>query len=62
MSQAIELSLEQKFSLRVYSTQVEKMSQEETQSSLIALYEHIMLQENRYKYFLAQQWGMEPSV
>ncbi len=60
MSQPIELTLEQKFNLRSFETQVEKMSREQAQDFLIKLYEQMMLRETMYKHFLKHQWGLEP--
>jgi hypothetical protein len=59
MSQPIELSLEQQFSLRSFETQVERMSREQAQDFLIKLYEQMMVKENMYKHFLKHQWGIE---
>lgn len=58
MSQPIELSLEQQFSIRLFQTQVEKMSQEQAQDFLIKLYEQMMVRENMYRAFLQHQWGL----
>ncbi len=60
MNTPIELTLEQKFSLRSFETQVEHMSREQAQHFLIKLYEQMMLRETMYKHFLKQQWGLEP--
>ncbi|WP_088893111.1 NblA/ycf18 family protein [Leptolyngbya ohadii] len=59
MSQPIELTLEQQFSLRSFETQVEHMSREQAQDFLIKLYEQMMVKENMYKHFLKHQWGIE---
>lgn len=61
MSQPIELSLEQKFNIRSFETQVQKMNREQAQEFLIKLYEQMILKENMYKEFLKHQWGLEPS-
>ena len=58
MSQPIELSLEQQFSIRSFQTQVEQMSREQAQDSLIKLYEQMIVRENMYKAFLKHQWGL----
>jgi hypothetical protein len=57
----IELSLEQKFNIRSFQTQVEKMSREQAQDFLIKLYEQMMVRENMYKEFLKHEWGLGPS-
>ncbi|MEM7771574.1 MAG: NblA/ycf18 family protein [Cyanobacteria bacterium P01_A01_bin.37] len=53
------LSLEQKFSLRSFETQVERMSHEQAQQFLVHLYEQMMVQETMYKSLLKHQWGIE---
>jgi hypothetical protein len=60
MSQPIELSLEQQFSIRSFETQVQKMSREQAQDFLVKLYEQMMLREATYKNLLKHQWGIEP--
>ena len=59
MSQSVELSLEQKFSIRSFETQVEKMSHEQAQDFLIKLYEQMIMRETMYRHFLKHQWGLE---
>ena len=61
MSQPIELSLEQKFNIRSFETQVQQMSHEQAQEFLIKLYEQMIVRENMYKEFIKHQWGLEPS-
>ncbi len=58
MSNSADLSLEQKFSLRSFQTQVEKMSREQAQDFLLRLYEEMLVRENMYKEFLKHQWGL----
>jgi len=58
MSQPIQLSMEQQFSLRSFETQVQKMSREQAQDFLIQLYEQMMVRENMYKEFLKHEWGI----
>ena len=62
MSQPIELSLEQKFNIRSFETQVQQMNREQAQEFLIRLYEQMIVRENMYKEFLKHQWGLEPSA
>lgn len=57
--QPIELTLEQKFNLRSFETQVEKMSREQAQDFLVKLYEQQMVREAMYKDMLKQQWGID---
>ena len=59
MSQPIELSLEQQFSIRSFQTQVEQMSREQAQCFLIELYQQMIVRENMYKVFLKHQWGLD---
>ncbi|MBC7825810.1 MAG: NblA/ycf18 family protein [Candidatus Parcubacteria bacterium] len=60
MNQPVELSLEQRFSIRSFETQVEKMSHEQAQDFLIKLYEQMVMRETMYRHFLKHQWGLEP--
>jgi hypothetical protein len=57
----IELSLEQKFNLRYFETQVQQMSHEQAQEFLVKLYEQMLVRENMYKDFIKHQWGLEPN-
>jgi hypothetical protein len=61
MSKSMELSLEQKFSVRSFETQVQQMSREQAQEFLVNLYEQMIVRENLYKEFIKHQWGLEPS-
>jgi hypothetical protein len=58
MDKPVELSLEQKFNLRSFETQVEKMSHEQAQQFLVKLYEQMMMRETMYKHFLRHEWGI----
>lgn len=60
MSQPVELSLEQQFSIRSFETQVQQMSREQAQEFLVKLYEQMLMRETMYRHFLKQQWGLEP--
>ncbi|MEC4983394.1 MAG: NblA/ycf18 family protein [Oscillatoria sp. PMC 1068.18] len=55
-----QLSLEQKFNIRSFETQVQKMSREQAQDFLVKLYEQMLVRENMYKEFLKHEWGLEP--
>ncbi|HEY9909402.1 MAG TPA: NblA/ycf18 family protein [Thermosynechococcaceae cyanobacterium] len=59
MSQPVELTLEQQFSIRSFETQVQQMSREQAQDFLVKLYEQMVMRENMYKHFLKHQWGLE---
>lgn len=58
MSQPTKLSLEQQFSIRSFWIQVQEMSREEAQNSLIELYEQMIVRENMYNALLKYQWGL----
>ncbi len=60
MSEPINLSLEQQFSIRSFQTQVQQMSREQAQDFLVKLYEQMMMRENMYKEFLKHEWGLSP--
>ncbi|MEM1309779.1 MAG: NblA/ycf18 family protein [Cyanobacteria bacterium P01_D01_bin.71] len=55
-----DLTLEQKFSLRSFETQVNQMSREQAQEFLVKLYEQMMRRETMYKQFLKHEWGIDP--
>ena len=59
MNQPIELSLEQKFSIRSFSDQVQNMSREQAQEFLIMLYEQMIVKENMYKSILKHERGLD---
>lgn len=58
MSQPIELSIEQQFTLRSFESQVKQMSREQAQEFLVQLYQQMLVRENMYKEFLKHQWGL----
>ncbi|MBE7380962.1 MAG: NblA/ycf18 family protein [Leptolyngbya sp. SIO1E4] len=62
MSESMQLSLEQQFSLRSFETQVQKMSREQAQDFLVKLYEQMMMRETMYKHFLKHEWGIDSST
>ena len=53
-----ELSLEQKFSLRSFETQVQQMNREQAQEYLVKLYEQMLSRENQYKQVIKHQCGL----
>ncbi|GAP96156.1 NblA/ycf18 family protein [Leptolyngbya sp. NIES-2104] len=59
MSQPVELTLEQQFSIRSFETQVQQMSREQAQEFLVKLYEQMLMREAMYRHFLKHQWGLE---
>ena len=60
MTNPIELSLEQKFNIRSFETQVERMNQDQAKEFLVRLYEQMIVQDTMYKKFIKTQWGFEP--
>ena len=49
-----ELSLEQRFNLKVYEEQVKRMDQDEAQSCLLEVLRQLMVKENVIKQLLKQ--------
>ncbi|MEM6714526.1 MAG: NblA/ycf18 family protein [Cyanobacteria bacterium P01_D01_bin.6] len=62
MNDSTQLSLEQKFNLRSFETQVDKMSREQAQEFLVKLYEQMMMRETMYKQFLKHEWGIDSAA
>lgn len=50
----MELSLEQKFNLKMYEDQVKGLSQEESQQFLLEVLRQLMVKENMIKHLLKQ--------
>ncbi len=61
MSQPVELSLEQQFSIRSFESQVQMMSHEQAQDFLVKLYEQMLVRETMYRHFLKHEWGLSSS-
>ena len=59
MSNPMELSLEQKFNIRSFETQVQHMSHQQAQEFLVKLYEQMLLRDNMYQEFIKHQWGLD---
>ncbi len=59
MSDSMKLSLEQKFTIRSFETEVQAMSHEQAQEFLVKLYEQMMIKDNMYQYFIRHQWGID---
>ena len=59
MSQPVELSLEQKFNIRSFEMQVQRMSREQAQEFLVKLYQQMLARENMYKEFIKHEWGLD---
>jgi Phycobilisome degradation protein nblA len=62
MDQDVELTLEQEFSLRSFTDQVQKMSREQAQEFLILQHKHMMIREIMYREILKQEWKLDRDV
>ena len=58
MEYSEQLSLEQKFNLRIFADQVQTLSSEEAQGLSIELYRRMMLKDNLYEELLQDYWGI----
>jgi hypothetical protein len=56
MDLPVDLSLEQKFNLKVYEEQVKNLSTEQSQEYLLELLRQLMVKENVIKYLLKQAY------
>lgn len=59
MNQPMTLSLEQQFSLRTFTDQVQQMSREQSQEFLLVLYKHMMIRETTYQELLKHEWKLD---
>ncbi|WP_375474816.1 NblA/ycf18 family protein [uncultured Nostoc sp.] len=59
MNQPIKLSLEQEFSIRSFSDQVQQMSREQAQEFLILHYKQMMIRETMFKEILKHKWKLD---
>ena len=57
MSDSIKLSLEQKFNIRSFETQVRAMSQEQAQEFLVKLYEQMIMKDKYVSRFYSASVG-----
>ena len=51
--------MEQQFSIRSFSQQIENVSQEQAKELLIGLYTQMIAKENAYKQLLQHKWGFD---
>jgi len=58
MNQEVELTLDQLFSLRLFTDQVQQMSREQAQAFLIEQYKQMLLQKTLYQELLKQEWKL----
>jgi hypothetical protein len=56
MDEAIELTLEQDFSLRNFADIVQQMSREQAQKFLVEQYRLMMVQKTMYQEILKHEW------
>ncbi|AFY35434.1 NblA/ycf18 family protein [Calothrix sp. PCC 7507] len=59
MDQAIELTLEQEFSIRCFAGQVQQMSREQAQEFLILQYKQMMIRETMFQEILKHNWKLD---
>lgn len=59
MSQAIKLTLEQEFSLRSFSDQVQQMSREQAQEFLVEQHRLMLFQQTMYQEILKHGWKLD---
>jgi hypothetical protein len=59
MDRAIELTLEQEFSLRNFADMVQQMSREQAQGFLIEQQRLMMLQKTMYQEILKHEWKLD---
>lgn len=59
MNQAIELTLEQEFSLRGFAAQVQQMSREQAQAFLIEQHRLMLVQKTMYQELLKHEWRLD---
>jgi hypothetical protein len=62
MNEPAQLSIKQRFSLRSFEAQVEKMSLEQAQQFLVKLYEQMMYRDAVYRQLLKHNWGIAAPV
>jgi Phycobilisome degradation protein nblA len=59
MDQAIELTLEQDFSLRNFADIVQQMSREQAQAFLVEQHRLMMVQKTMYQEILKHEWKLD---
>ena len=57
-SSSVTLTLEQRFALISFATQVKKMSKEQAEQMLVSLYEQMLIKDITYQKMLKHQWGL----
>jgi Phycobilisome degradation protein nblA len=59
MDQAIELTLEQEFSLKSFANQVQQMSREQAQEFLVQQQRLMIMQKKIFQDLLKQEWKLD---
>lgn len=59
MNQIIELTLEQEFSLRSFTDQVQHMSPEQAKELLLLHHKYMMIRETMYQEILKHAWKLD---
>lgn len=59
MDHLIKLSLEQEFSLRCFTDEVEQMSREQAQEFLLMLHQQMMIRDITYQQLLKHEWRLD---
>jgi hypothetical protein len=59
MSQAIELSLEQEFSIKSFANQVQHLSLEQAKECLIEQHRLMLVQQTMYQELLKHEWKLD---
>jgi hypothetical protein len=59
MDQAVELTMEEEFSLRSFADQVKQMSREQAQEFLILQNQHMVVQKKMYQELLKHEWKFD---
>lgn len=58
-NQPTQLTLEQKFALRSFETQVAQMSHDQAQQFAVVLYEQLLVKDALYRELLKKKWGID---
>lgn len=54
----IELSLEQKFGIKSFEQQVQRMNPKQAREMLVSVYEQGMIREVMYRELIKKEWGL----
>jgi hypothetical protein len=59
MDQAVDLTIDQEFSLRLFADQVQQMSREQAQEFLVEQYRTMMIQKTLFQEILKREWKLD---